>query len=175
MKKLFLVFILLIAGIALADIGPVGRSVQQDAIGNVMSGSQDNWYIFVQNGSGGSLADGTVVVLKTASDDGYSVTTSTTAGAIPHCIIARETAAACADEAMCRCQTYGRNTGVVFDITNGPGGSAGEWAFISESTAGFIEAEVTGSVALTDNPVGVFLDDTTSGASEDVDLFIRLR
>ena len=104
MKKL-LAFILLavmsLATVTLADVGPVGRSAKLDGKGAIQPGSTEKWFINVKNVSGGALLDGDVVVLDVTSDDGYSVTTSTTAGDTPVCVYAE----ACAAGAMCKCWT----------------------------------------------------------------------
>jgi len=173
MKNLFLVILLsLFASISFADIGPVGRSFQQDSKGTAVSGSIEKWYIYVKNTSGGGVSDGWLMVQETTEDDGYSSTTSTSAGAQPLCIIAKADASDCADDENCRCQTYGINTGVVFDVTN-DAASAGDKGYVSENTAGQIQSEAFGSVVATDIPVGVFLDDES--ASADVDFMILLK
>lgn len=153
---------------AVADIGLVNRSTSLDATGTLRSGSLEKFFVNVKNASGGALENGDVVVLDVSADDGYSVTTSTTAGAIPHCVLA----VACAVGAVCKCQTYGLKTDVNFDRTNAAS-TAGFLAFISEDNAGKIEAEAKASIAGSDYPVGVFMD--TVSASGDVELFIRLR
>ena len=169
--KLFL-GLLFLSVTAFADLGPVGNSFFQQLDGTAVSGSIEKWFINVKNVSGGALADGTVVVPDTTEDDGYSVTTSTTAGSTPLCIIAKEDGSSCADDAVCRCQTYGLNSGVLFDSTSASA-TAGQSAYISESNAGYVEAEPTASLAAFDKPIGVFLD--TVAASGDVQLFIKLR
>jgi hypothetical protein len=157
---------------AFGDIGPVARSTSLDGTGSLQSGSEEKFYIYVKNVSNGTLADGAVVVLDTSADDGYSVTTSTTAGATPICIIAREGGRTCADDQLCRCQTYGLNDGVQFDATT-DSHTAGQSAFISESNAGYVMGTLFTSVAASDKPVGVFYD--TGDTSGDVQLFIKLR
>lgn len=152
----------------MADIGPVGRSTYIDGKGNLVENSREQWFIYVRNSSGGALVDGDTVVIDTASDDGYSVTTSTTAGARPVCVLAE----ACANLKSCKCQTYGLKTNVNFasNVTNA---TAGKQAFISETFAGSVQAEQDANVGARDLPVGTFLDAATS--SGDVELFIQLR
>lgn len=169
MKKLMIILsVLLVATVAFADVGPVGRSAQLDATGAIQAGSVEKWFINVKNVSGGALESGDVVVPDVTEDDGYSVNTSSTAGAQPLCVLDE----ACADDAMCRCQTWGLKTDVNFDVTNG-NATAGELAFISENNAGDVQGEVLGSVAASDRPIGVFLD--SAAASGDIEVFIKLR
>jgi hypothetical protein len=173
MKKLLLVLFLTFLSLsASADICLVGRSTAEDNTGTLQAGSLEKCYINAKNASGGSLADGSVVIDDLTNDDGYSVNTSTTAGASPVCIVAKKDGSACADDEVCRCQTYGFNSGVLFDSTN-DAASAGDMLFISESTAGYSESEALGSVAATDRPIGVIYDDAS--ASADVEVFIKLR
>lgn len=169
MKKILLVLsMLLVATVAFADVGPVGRSASLDAAGAIQAGSVEKWFINVKNVSGGALESGDVVVPDVTEDDGYSVNTSTTAGAFPLCVLDE----ACADDAMCRCQTWGIKTDVNFDSTNA-NATAGLQVFISENNAGDVQAEALGSYAAGDMPIGVFLD--SASASGDVEVFIKLR
>lgn len=169
MKKLLtFVTAMLLVGSTFADVGPVGRSVQLDGAGAVKAGSVEKWFINCKNTSGGALENGDVVIADVSNDDGYSCTTSTTAGAVPLCVLAE----ACASAAMCKCQTWGLKTDVNFDVTNG-NSTAGEMVFISENNAGDVQAAISSSIAAFDYPVGVFYDSSTS--SGDVEVFIRLR
>lgn len=168
MKMIFLVLTLIVGLNAYADKGLVGRSTALDAAGNVQSGSLEKFFINVKNSSGGALEDGDVVVLDVSADDGYSVTTSSTAFDVPHCVLNE----ACSASAMCECQTFGYKSNVNFDSTNGSA-TAGELAFISENNAGDIQSEITSSISAADVPVGVFYD--SPSASGDTELFIRLR
>ena len=170
--KFITLIALLLSFAAMADIGLGNRSVSVDNTGALKAGSLEKVYINVVNGSGASVADGAVMVINTASDDGYSVTTSTTAGAIPVCVMSKPDGSACAANKLCRCQTYGYNSGVLFDSTN-VSATAGQAAYISENNAGYVQAEAIASVAATDIPIGVFYDTTASSA--DVELFIKLR
>ena len=167
MKKLLVMLsMLLMASAVLAEEGP-NRRGSLDGAGS-FKGPDEKFFISVKNVSGGALLNGDVVILDVTEDDGYSVNTSATAGAVPHCILSE----ACADDAMCKCQTYGIKSDVNFDVTNASA-TAGQQAFISESNAGNIEAEALGTIAASDSPVGVFFD--AASASGDVELFIRLR
>jgi len=174
MKKLLLLLTLaVLSSVAFSDIGPVGRSAQDDATGTLQAGSLEKWYIYVKNTSGSTASDGMLFVAETTEDDGYSVTTGTTAGSFPVCVLAKEDGGSCADDEVCRCQTYGLNSGVVFDVTNGDA-TAGQQAFVSENTAGYVQAEALGSIAASDIPIGVFLD-SYSTTSADAEIFLRLR
>ena len=169
MKKLFTLFIAVLTVFTLfADEGPVGRSAQDDATGTLIPGSIEQWYIRAKNRSGGTLAAGSFVVFDTANDDGYSVTTSTTAGAVPACMFVES----CDDDKVCKCQTYGFTDVALFDSDNGVA-TAGNQAFISENNAGYIQSEVLGSIAASDVPVGIFYDSPQTSAS--VELFLKMR
>jgi hypothetical protein len=173
MKKLILLLFLTVISFASnADVCQTGRSTAVDNAGALVAGSLEKCYINVRNVSGSSVQDGGVFTLNLASDDGYSVTTSTTAGSVPVCIVAKKDGSTCANDELCRCQTYGLNAGVTFDSTN-DGASAGDNVFISESTAGYVESEALGTIAASDTSIGVFYDEAT--ASGDVEVFIKLR
>lgn len=172
MKNIVLLIALFASFMAMADIGPVGRSTEIDGTG-AFKGPHEKFYINVKNVSGGTLQDGDVVVLDTTELDGYSVNTSTTAGAVPHCVLALKPGnSSCADDELCRCQTFGIHSNVNFDDTNAEA-TAGFLVFHSENNAGYIQGEAKGSVAASDYPVGVFLESSTT--SGDLDVFIRLR
>lgn len=166
MKNLILILSILFAFTAIADIGPSNRSVAPDNTGAVSSDKLDKYFITVKNQSGGALVSGDVVILDVANDDGYSVTSSTTAGAVPHCVLDES----CADDAFCKCQTYGLKTDVNFtpDQNNA---AAGGQAFLSETQAG--KSDAITSVGAGDRPIGVFYD--AASASGDVEVFIQLR
>lgn len=165
MKKVFLIIATLFVANTLADYGPVGRSVDIDGLG-VLKGGVEKWYTKVKNVSGGALSDGDVVILDVTEDDGYSVNSSSTAGAVPHCVLNQD----CADDELCECQTYGPKSNVNFTPDQDNAVAGGE-AFISESQAGKVDAITT--VGAGDRPIGVFFDAAT--ATGDVELFIRLR
>ena len=165
MKKLLLAFTIMAVSFAsVAEEGP-NRRASLDGAGS-FQGPEEKFFISVKNVSGGALESGDVVILDTTEDDGYSVNTSTTAGAVPHCVLQE----ACADDAMCKCQTYGLISNLNFtpDQNNAV---AGGQAFISESQAG--KADAITSVGAGDRPIGVFMD--AASATGDVELFIQLR
>lgn len=170
--KIFSLMFLFLASVAFGDIGLVGSSFYQQLDGTAVAGSVEKYYINCKNTKGSSVPDGSIMILDSANDDGYSCTTGATAGLTPLCVMAKEDASACADDAVCRCQTYGLNEGVLFDVTNATA-SADESAYISESNAGYVEAERPANLSAFDKPIGVFYDEQT--ASADVQLFIKLR
>jgi len=173
MKKLLtLLFLLTISLHAFADIGPAGRSVSIDATGALQEGSLENWFVYVKNNGASAASDGSLVVFDTASDDGYTFSTSTTAGDSPVCMLDSNRDASCAAEAICRCRTYGYTDKLLFDSTNRTA-SAGHQFFISENVAGYAQAEDLASVAASDVPGGVFYDDASASAA--VEAFVRLR
>lgn len=170
MKKIILVLLSLFAftvGAEYCDFAS-GTSVSLKADGSIKDGVVEKCFINAINRSGGTLAVGTVTVWETTEDDGASVTTSATAGAIPACILVES----CADDAACKCQVSGLFDSVLFDSTNA-NATAGQSAYISENNAGYVQGESLGSVVATDVPVGVFYDSASASAS--VELHITLR
>lgn len=171
MKSIIVSFLLLFTVAAHADLGAHGRSAAKDPVtGNSLGGFTEKFYVNAKNLSNGALAAGSVVVPSVVADDGYSATTSATAGAFPLCVYE----VACAVNAFCKCQTYGV-ANVLVDVANGIS-TAGQQAFLSEGTAGYAQSETLGSVAATDIPIGVFLDsDSNPGTSGSKQVFLRLR
>lgn len=165
MKKLLLGLLLLTAVTAvLAEVGPANRPATLDTAGAYV-GPDAKWFINVKNVSGGALVTSAVVVLDQTEKDGYSVNTTTTASGFPFCVLAE----ACADDAMCSCQTYGV-ANVNFDGANNDA-VAGAPAFLSETTAGKVDG-IT-APALTDRPIGEFF--SAGGADAVMSIFIKLR
>jgi hypothetical protein len=167
MKKLLLAsmaFLFLSASVV-ADTGPVGRAPSLDATG-AFAGPAEAWFTNVKNASGGALVSGDVVILDATEADGFSVNSTTTAGDFPHCVLAQ----ACADDEMCKCQTYGLNAELNFTPDQNDA-VVGAPAFVSESQAG--KADGITSPAFSDRPIGTFV--TASSATGDVSVFIRLR
>lgn len=165
MKNLVLLFALMMTSVY-AEVCLEGRSTTVDLLGNVVN--QEICYVNVKNGLGSSIAKGNAVILKAGVEDGFTVTTSATAGAVPHCIMLE----ACADTKVCKCQTYGYADYLDFDSTNGVATDGG-LIFISEDNAGYVESEALGSIAASDNPIGSFLESVS--ASGEVKAFIKLR
>ena len=162
---------LFISATAHGEIGSFGRSNEYDATGSLIDSSKDKVFIKAKNVSGGALVDGDIVTWGTGSDgdDGASVTTSTSSADVGACVFDE----ACADDAVCRCQTYGYKSNVNFDSTNGAS-AAGNLAFISENFAGKVEVKITSSeIVASDQVVGIFFD--VVSASGDAEMFLKMR
>ncbi|MBF31902.1 MAG: hypothetical protein CL529_12095 [Aequorivita sp.] len=165
MKKLFMAFLALtITTAVMADVGPVGRSTSLNADGT-STDVLEKWFINVKNTSGGSISAGAPVILDETELDGFSVNTSSTAGKTVHCVVA----VACADDALCKCQTYGVAS-VTYDAT-GDDAVAGAPAFIGETSGGTAYG-VTTPDAL-DRPFGIFLEAKSTSGS--VSTFLKMR
>jgi hypothetical protein len=168
MKNLIILALLAFSFNSLAEVGLQGRSTAWDSTGTVRTGSIESTYVNVSNVDAGSLAAGSIVVLDPTETNGYEIATSTTAGAVPHCMLQ----VACANGEKCKCQTYGYTEILLYDSTNSSS-TAGFPIYISESTAGYAEAEVKATAAASDIPLGVFLESDTASAS--VKAFLRMR
>jgi len=163
MKLLLLSFVLTFS--AFGKVCLEGRSTTEDGTGSVKG--QEICYVTVKKGSGGSLAKGAVTILDEDAENGFTINTSSTAGAVPHCVLME----ACASNKVCKCQTYGYASFVDFDVTNS-NATKGNLAFISENNAGYIQGESEGSYAASDVPVGVFLE--TASASGEIKVWLKL-
>lgn len=165
MKKLFMALAMLsMTAITLADIGPVGRSASINADGSE-GAVKEKFFINVKNTSGGAFTANTLVILDETELDGFSVNTSATAGKTPHCLVVE----ACADDALCKCQTYGVAT-IVYDAT-GDNAVAGAPMFLSESNAGQVYGITT--VGAGDVSIGTFLE--ASATSGSISGFLKMR
>ncbi len=171
MKKFTIGIFLLLATTAQADLGLVGRSVAKNpATGLSLGGNSEKFFVNAKNVSNASMPVGSVMVTGTIADDGYSVTTSVTAGAFVQCVYEE----VCAVNDFCSCQTYGV-ADVLTDVDANIA-TAGQQAFISESTAGYAQPNPLGSIAAGDVYLGVFLDsDSNPGTSGLKQVFLRLR
>jgi hypothetical protein len=167
MKFLTLVFSLLMASVAVADIGPVGSSTNLDGTGAVIGGTLEQRFINVKNQHTTVLTKGYVAVWDTSNDDGYSVKVSTTAGAYPACVMVKD----CAAGKLCKCHTYGYN-GTLTLSTDIGAATAGSKVFISEQDAGKVTGQNT--VGVDDMPLGMFYDSTAVDDST-VEVFINIR
>lgn len=172
----FLIGLLVVLS-AYADIGPVNQSVKVDSTGTIV-GPLDQYFIKVKNQDGSTMAAGEFVFLDTSNDDGFSVVTSATSdGKKPHCMIVES----CAAAAVCTCQTYGYTSIALYDNNNQATATAGEFAYLSQVTPGYVVAiaktgggaGATGLLVFTDQPAGEFLDSPTSTGA--VELFLRMR
>ena len=83
-----------------------------DGAGTVMTGTDNKCYVKVK--AGAAYADGDVVTLNYTNDNGYDVTTSTSAGYHAYCVFD----AACASGAICKCQVFGKHDAVKTDVSN---------------------------------------------------------
>lgn len=164
MKLITLLFALILSQTAFAEVCVSGRGANLDYAG--APANIEKCSISVLNKKGSTLAAGTAVVLDTSNDDGASVTTLTTAGLSPHCIIEKS----CAANKMCDCQTYGLSAVALFDPT-GANSVAGKRWFLSTNNAGYISAR--GTDLATEVAGGVFYD--VASATGAVEIFINLR
>jgi len=173
MKKMIKYLALaLVSASAMADVC-IQHTAFLDATGAVKS--EPLCYERVKNGSGGSLAVGSIVILDLTADDGVTVTTSTSRNAVPFCVV-METIAA---NGIGKCQTYGREAdGVLFDAFGGvdKAATAGNAIYISTTRAGYGQginpANNPSAVGLV-YPVGIWYD--TASATGSVEAFIQLR
>ena len=156
----------------MADIGPVARSVTHDGTNVVVPGSVEKWHINVYNNSGIGLTEGTVVIADNASANGYSVVTTTTRGKTPLCVI-DDVDDNCTSYAICRCQTWGLNEEFNFDSTDA-GSSKDGPIYLSETTAGYGQAESQAYISADDYRLGVFYE-ASSSSDVNASVFIRLR
>lgn len=162
---LTLLFVLIFSLTAFAAKEPVGRSTAMKYDGTADANSLEKEFINVINNEGSSIAAGSLVILDVTADDGASVIVDTSSGQTPICVVVK----ACADNALCECQTYGLIDSVLTDLTGG-NASAGGTAFISLTNAGYVKA---GTVGGTEHPVGVFYDAVSAtGAAQ---LFLKLK
>lgn len=163
MKNLLVLLFALVTFEASAINGPMGRSTALSYDGTVDSSSLEKLFINVKNGSGGSLAAGSVVVMDLTADDGATVTTSTTQTNSPVCVIEKT----CAASALCSCQIYGL-ANVLFD-GSGPASVAGARFFLSATYAGYVAT--ISSPNGTQPAGGIFYD--AASASGSVQAFIK--
>lgn len=153
---------------AIADVGPVAKSTSLDNLGQLQPGSLEQFFIYVKNVNGATLAQGSGVVLDYSEDDGYSVNTSVDQAARPHCMIVES----CADDALCKCQTYGYTSLALYDNGGGDAVSGG-YMFASTANAGYFVYKESGTFGTSHNAWGVFYDSSSSSGA--VEAFIDLR
>jgi hypothetical protein len=161
-----LIFALIFSLASFAAIEPVNRSNILKYDGSLDSNSLEQEFINVLNKSGGSLAIGSIVILDVSNDDGGSITTTTTAGQVPMCMMA----VTCAANKLCKCQTYGFFDGALFDVGGG-NAVAGKPFYISESNAGYIATIASPDAG--DIPAGVYYD--AASASGSVEVFLKMK
>jgi len=154
---------------AKADVGLVGRSTSLDNLGALQPGSREVFYIHVKNNSGTTYAAGSGMILDYTADDGYSVTGTTSVTARPHCMLQES----CANGKLCKCQTYGYTSLLLFDGDGNDVAAAGDPIFASTKTAGYFMALGVGDGSASAESWGVFYDAST--ASGAVEAFLDLR
>jgi len=162
MKNLLLGFLFVFSLTAFAVVTPSGISNHFDNTGTLQF--KDSVDIMVKNGTGSSMAAGSLAALDLTADDGATVTTTTTLGdASSLCIVVNAIAAG----KVGPCRVYGYIANAQLDATAGSS-TAGANAYAS-TTAGKVQGTTPGATL---TPVGVFLD--TSSTSGDVELFVRI-
>jgi hypothetical protein len=166
MKSLFTLLFALTAFNAFAIKGPIGFSTALNYAGEVDSSTVEKIFINVKNGSGSSLAAGSLVVWDLTADDGATVTTSTTQTNSPACVIEK----ACSASALCSCQIYGK-ANVLADLggVGAPPAVAGARFFLSATNAGYAAAITTPGA--TTPAGGIFYDSASATAT--VEVFIK--
>jgi len=164
MKSLVLVLFAVIALTANAFNGTIGRSASLSYDGSVVAESIEYQSINVKNTHSAALSKGMAVVLDTSADDGASVLISTTSGLSPLCIMEK----ACAVNAICPCQVYGKFDEALFDST-AANAVAGKRFYMSTNNAGYLSAR--GTEVATEAPGGVFYD--AASASGSIQVFIK--
>jgi len=165
MKSLFLSIVLCLGIIAPAHaiIGNIGHSTSLDYAKAVVPESVEKLFINVK--ANGAIVAGSVVALDLTADDGATIVVAPTTGLAPLCVMVD----ACADDALCKCQTYGLVDAVLFDST-AASAVAGHKAVSATGNAGYIAARATDLA--TEPSIGYFYDSASASAS--VQLFIKL-
>jgi hypothetical protein len=165
--KLFALLLMVLSISATAAIGPVARSANKTYAGAAENVEKE--YINVLNKSGGSLTAGQIVVWDVDNDDGASVEKSTSAYAIPACMITK----ACASNAICKeCQVYGYTSQLLFGAAQG-NATAGRCLYINEADSGYVQATADGSVDAKDECVGMIYD--AASATGAVEAFLKMK
>lgn len=163
---LFLTLVFAVASMpAFASNGTIGRSTALSYDGSADANSVEKEFINVINNEGSSIAAGSLVILDVTADDGASVIIDTSASQTPICVMV----AACADNALCKCQTYGIYDSLLVDLTGG-NAVAGAPFFLSQGNAGYSRTNTLGGVEI---PAGVFYD--AASATGSVQAFIKLK
>jgi hypothetical protein len=165
MKKILLGLVCFLALSAHADIGPNGRSTNLKYDGTIDTSTVENRFVNVLNGTGGTLAAGTVVTWDLTADDSATITTSASAGQSPVCIIAKS----CTTLKLCSCQRKGKVAAALFDSTGNNAVAGSRW-YMSSANAGYVSAR--GTSLATEVPGGIFFD--AASASGTIDIYIDL-
>lgn len=170
MKKIVLLIAMLTATLAFAIITDP-MSNQFDNTGAVSK--RDKAFISVKNSSGSTVSDGWVMVYSTSTDDGITVTTSTTNGTTAACVVA-DGSGSIADGAMIpKCQVFGYHSGVQFgsNLSQPTTATAGEAIFVTNAAgkvSGLSATETDTALEVVKlHKIGIALDtSTTSGVIE---------
>ena len=143
-----------------------GSSNNFDATGTIKY--QDKVFVQVKNGTGSSLAAGTLVGPDLTSDDGATVAkiVASAQASKAICMVAETIA----NGSMGKCQVYGYTDKLLFDAATTA--VAGEGIFVGSSTAGYGLAIASASVSGYNTPVGIFLD--ASAASGSVEAYLNM-
>lgn len=162
--KMFLMSIMMLLSLTAHAIIQTTGGAALDATGAIKI--REEAFIKVKNGSGGSLANGAVVVYDVAADDGITVVAGSALGQYPACVMAQ----ACAANALCKCQVYGYHSAALVDL-GAANANAKTPAYVSQNGSGYVTG--MGSAAATHIPVGYFLD--SAAATGTVELFINIK
>lgn len=165
MKIITFIFAFILSMSAFSAIELQNRSTNLKYDGTIDTATLEKEFINVINREGSTVAAGTIMVLDLTEDDGASVIVDGSASQTPICVMV----ASCADDALCKCQTYGKFDAALFDSTAG-NATAGAPFFISTNNAGYIGAGTLGGVEI---PGGVFYDSASASAS--VEVFLKLK
>ena len=166
MKFLSLIFALFFITNVFAVITTPG-STYVNNLGTVET--YDKTWIMVYNGTGSTIARGSVVVFDTTADDAYTITSSTTFGVATACV---------ADEAIANltkglCLIRGKHDAVLFKLTGAETLAINELAYHSDTA--YYAAPVAAATATYPMymPIGYALDACT--ATGTCDMFINIK
>lgn len=168
MKNIILILVAAVTLNVFADYGTQGRSANKNFAGAIENA--ESQYINVLNKEGASISAGMLVVWDVANDDGASVIIDTGRTNVPACVMV----ASCSDGKMCKCQTYGYVSSLLFDSSAGAASASGKF-YISGENAGYVSSRAPlSSEQIGSIQAGGFFYDTPS-ASAAVEAFIKLR
>jgi hypothetical protein len=165
MRKLFaLIGIFAIMPITAFALIASPMSNQFDATGTISN--KEYVAISIKNGTGSTIAAGSLVKASATSDDGATIALTSSVLDVPLCMVE----ASCVNGAMCKCLVYGYTDVLLFDAS--ATAVAGEGIYLSGPNNGYALAVASASVAAYMVRVGAFLD--ASAASGAVEAFINL-
>lgn len=152
---LLMAMTMLIGSNAFAFIGsPISNSY--DAAGSVSH--YDKVWLKVYNGTGSSVARGYMVVPDTSSDDGivFALPTASVETEHPLCMLDE----VCADGAMCKCLRYGYTDQLRYDGATTAVAMGN--IYLGSATAGMVQYEASGDIAIYQDKIGIFFDADSS-------------